>query len=115
MTKLAAHPFKLSPHWMEPESWASRKDNCRSLHFVVLRTTSVGMTAEVVVWRRSGRDDSSIRNGTLRMKDPIAGFEKLYFFAVVFAAEATPACSASLAALSVASQVNSGSVRPKWP
>ena len=32
-----------------------------------------------------------------------------------FAAAATPACSASSAALSVASQVNSGSVRPKWP
>src|ERR1035438_5089123 len=31
------------------------------------------------------------------------------------AAAFNPACSASAAALSVASQVNSGSVRPKWP
>jgi hypothetical protein len=34
-----------------------------------------------------------------------------YAFAVAF----MPACSASAAALSVASQVNSGSVRPKCP
>jgi hypothetical protein len=31
------------------------------------------------------------------------------------AAAAIPACSARMAALSVASQVNSGSLRPKWP
>jgi hypothetical protein len=31
------------------------------------------------------------------------------------AAAFNPACSASAAALSVASQVNSGSLRPKWP
>ncbi len=31
------------------------------------------------------------------------------------AAAFNPACSARAAALSVASQVNSGSVRPKWP
>lgn len=33
----------------------------------------------------------------------------------VFTVTASAACSASAAALSVASQVNSGSERPKWP
>ena len=42
------------------------------------------------------------------------GFARVLLWGYL-AATANPACSARAAALSVASQVNSGSVRPKWP
>ena len=47
------------------------------------------------------------------MKSPILRFASPDWS--YLAASAIPACSARLAALSVASQVNSGSLRPKCP
>ena len=49
----------------------------------------------------------------LRMRNPISvqPMQSRSYFAATFA----PACSIRVAALSVASQVNSGSVRPKCP
>lgn len=67
-----------------------------------------------------GRWAQHKRKGTLRAKSPFDDAEQKICCSaedllpkIYFVATATPACSASLAALSVASQVNSGSVRPK--
>ena len=58
-------------------------------------------------------ETARLRNGTLLAKSPMV--LRVCCGGAYLAASFNPACSARAAALSVASQVNSGSVRPKWP